>query len=73
MRRVSHAARIGHMRNAYKILVTTSEGERQFRRPRRRWEDNIRMDIGGNMVGRCGMDACGFSKVITLHVTWKSV
>jgi len=33
------------MRNAYKILVGKHEGKRPFGRPRRRWEDNIRMDL----------------------------
>jgi hypothetical protein len=33
------------MRNVYKILVVKPEGKRPFGRPRRRWEDNIRMDL----------------------------
>jgi hypothetical protein len=33
------------MRNEYKILVCNSEGNRPFGRPRRRWQDNIRVDI----------------------------
>jgi len=33
------------MRNAYRILVGKPEGKRPHRRPRRRWGDNIRMDI----------------------------
>ena len=32
-------------RNAYRILVGKPEGKRSLRRPRRRWEDNIRMDL----------------------------
>jgi hypothetical protein len=31
--------------NAYKIFVGKSEGKRSLRRPRHRWEDNIRMDL----------------------------
>jgi len=42
MRRV---VRMGEMRNIYKILVVNPEGKRSFGRPRRRWEDNIRIDI----------------------------
>jgi hypothetical protein len=38
-------ANIGEKRNAYKILVGKSEGKRSLGRPRRRWEDNIKMDI----------------------------
>ena len=32
-------------RNAYRVLVGKSEGRRPLGRPRRRWEDNIRMDL----------------------------
>jgi len=37
---------MGEMRNAYKILVGKPERKRPLGRPERRWEDNIRMDIG---------------------------
>jgi hypothetical protein len=33
------------MRNAYKILVGKPEGKRPLGRPRRGWEDNIRIDL----------------------------
>jgi hypothetical protein len=33
-------------RNAYRLLVGNSERKRPLGRPRRRWVDNIRMDIG---------------------------
>jgi hypothetical protein len=32
-------------RNAYRILVGKPEGKRQLGRPRRRWVDNIKMDL----------------------------
>ncbi|KAJ4434199.1 hypothetical protein ANN_22747 [Periplaneta americana] len=32
-------------RNSYRVLVGTPEGERPLGRPRRRWEDNIKMDL----------------------------
>jgi hypothetical protein len=35
---------MGEMRYAFKILVGTSERNRTLRRPRHRWEDNIRLD-----------------------------
>jgi hypothetical protein len=38
-------ARNVKMINAYKILVEKPEGKRSLRRSRRRWEDNIRMDL----------------------------
>jgi hypothetical protein len=46
-------ARMGEKRNAYRILVGNPEGKKPLRRPRRRWVDNIKMDlreIGWNSV-----------------------
>jgi hypothetical protein len=43
-----HVARMGEKKNAYRLLVGKSEGMRPLGRPRRRWVDNIRMDIGEN-------------------------
>jgi hypothetical protein len=42
---VGHVARIVEMRNPYSILFGRPEGKRPLGRPRRRWEDNIRMDL----------------------------
>jgi hypothetical protein len=36
---------MGVMRNAYKILIRELKGKRSCRRPRHRWENNIRMDL----------------------------
>jgi hypothetical protein len=36
---------MGEKRNGYRILVGMPEGKRPLERPRRRWEDNIRMDL----------------------------
>jgi hypothetical protein len=44
MRWAGHVARMGEMRAAY-ILVGRPEGRRPLGRPRRRWEDNIKMDL----------------------------
>jgi hypothetical protein len=46
MRLAGHAARIGEKRNAYRLLVGKPVGKRPLGRPRRRWVDNIRMDLG---------------------------
>ncbi|KAJ4435453.1 hypothetical protein ANN_18068 [Periplaneta americana] len=40
-----HVARMGESRNAYSVLVGRPEGKRPLGRPRRRWEDNIKMDL----------------------------
>jgi hypothetical protein len=45
MKWARHVAHMGEMRNAYNSLVGKPEGNRQFGRPRCRWEDNIRMDL----------------------------
>jgi hypothetical protein len=36
---------MGEKRGAYRILVGRPEGRRPLERPRRRWEDNIKMDL----------------------------
>jgi hypothetical protein len=41
---------MGRMRNVYSILVGKPEGKRTLRRLRRRWEDNIRMDISETVL-----------------------
>jgi hypothetical protein len=45
MRRAGHVERRGEKRNAYRLLVGKPEGRRPLGRPRRRWLDNIRMDL----------------------------
>jgi hypothetical protein len=46
MRWAGHVARTGEVRGAYNILVGRPEGRRPLGRPRCRWEDNIKMDLG---------------------------
>jgi hypothetical protein len=36
---------MGEKRNAYRLLVGKPEGKRPLGRPRRRWADNVRMDL----------------------------
>ena len=45
MRWAGHVARMGEGRGVYRVLVGKPEGKRPLGRPRRRWEDNIRMDL----------------------------
>ena len=42
---VGHVPRMGEERGAYRVLVGKPEGKRPLRRPRRRWVDNIGMDL----------------------------
>jgi hypothetical protein len=46
MRWARHVARTGEVRNVYRVSVGKSEGKRPLERPRRRWEDGIKMDLG---------------------------
>ena len=45
MRWAGHVARMGEERGVYRVLVGKPEGRRPLGRPRRRWVDNIRMDL----------------------------
>ena len=45
MRWVGHVARMGEGRGVYRVLVGKPEVKRPLRRPRRKWEDNIKMDL----------------------------
>jgi hypothetical protein len=45
MRRAGHVARMGENRNMCRLLVGKPEGRMALGRPRRRWVDNIRMDL----------------------------
>jgi hypothetical protein len=58
MRWAGHVGRMGEARGAYNILVGRLEGRRPLGRPRRRWEDNIKMDLR----------AIGFGDVDWIHL-----
>jgi len=45
MRWAGHVAHMGEGRDVYRVLVGKPEGKRPLGRPRRRWEDNITMDL----------------------------
>jgi len=54
MRWAGHVACMGEERGVYRVLVGKPEGKRPLGRPRRRWVDNIRMDLV-----ECGLDWAG--------------
>jgi hypothetical protein len=54
MRLAGHVARVGEKRNTCRVLVGNPEGQRPLERPRRGWEDIIRMDL--REIGWGGMD-----------------
>ena len=60
MRWAGHVARMGEERGVYRVLVGKPEGKRPLARPRRRWVDNIRMDL--QEVERGYMDWIGLAQ-----------
>ena len=55
-----HVARMGEERGAYRVLMGKPDGKRPLGRPRRRWVDNIRMDL---QEVRCGyVDRMGLAQ-----------
>jgi hypothetical protein len=46
MRLAGHVVRMGDKRNAHRLLVEKTGGRRPLGRPRGRWVDNIRLDLG---------------------------
>ena len=60
MRWAGHVASMGEERGVYRVLLGKPEGNSSLGRPRRRWVDNIRMDL--QEVG-CGcMDCIGLAQ-----------
>ena len=55
-----HVARMGEERGVYRVLVGKPEGKRPLGRPRRRWVDNIRIDL--QEVGYGYMDWIGLAQ-----------
>ena len=76
-----HVARMGEERGVYRVLVGKPEGRRPLGRPRRRWVDNIRMDL--QEVGCGNVDWIGLARdrdrwrtlvstVMNLRVPWNA-
>ena len=59
MRWVEHVARMGEGKGVYRDLVGKPEGKRPLGRPKRRWEDNIKMDLSGSGMWGFGLDRAG--------------
>ena len=51
MRWAGHVARMGEDRGVHRVLVGKPGGKRPLKRPRRRWEDNIKMDLLRKLEG----------------------
>jgi hypothetical protein len=66
MRRVGHVAHMGEGRGVYRVLVGRPEGKRPLGRPRRKWEDNIKMDIR-----ETGIDGANWIRLAEDRVQWR--
>jgi hypothetical protein len=55
MRWAEHVVRIEDRRDIYGVSVGRPERKRPYRRSRRRWEDNIKIDISRSRLGRYGL------------------
>jgi hypothetical protein len=67
MRWAEHVAHMGEGTNVYRISVGMSEGTRPLGRPRRRWEDNIIMDLRG-----IGIDGANWIRLTQDRVQWRA-
>jgi hypothetical protein len=59
MRWARHVARMGERRDFYRVLVGKPEGKRSLGRLRRKWEDNIKMDLQKVGCWWLGLDRAG--------------
>jgi len=59
MRWAGHVARMGDRRGVYRVLVAKTECKRPLGRPKRRWENNIKMDLQEVICGGYGLDRAG--------------
>jgi hypothetical protein len=66
MRWAGHVACVGEGRGVYRVLVVRSEGERSLGRHRRRWEDNIKMDLR-----EIGIDGADWIRLAQDRVQWR--
>jgi hypothetical protein len=54
-------------RGVYRVLVRRLEGKRSLGRPRRRWEDNIKMDLG-----EIGIDGANWIQMAQDRIQWRA-
>jgi hypothetical protein len=67
MRWAGHVARMGEGRGVYMVLVGRPEGKRPLGRPRRRWEDNIKLDLR-----EIGIDVVNWIQVAQDRARWRT-
>jgi hypothetical protein len=67
MRWAGHVARMGEGRGVYRVLVGRPEGKRPLERSRRRWEDNIKMDLR-----EIEIDGANWIRMVQDRVHWRA-
>jgi hypothetical protein len=67
MRWAGHVACMGEGRGVYRVLVGKPEGKRPLGRHRRRWENNIKMDLR-----EMGVDGANWIQLAQNRVQWRS-
>jgi hypothetical protein len=67
MRWAGHVARKGEGRGVYRVLVGRPEARRPLGRPRRRWEDNIKIDLR-----EIGIDGANWIRLARGRVQWRT-
>jgi hypothetical protein len=67
MRWAGHVARMGEGKGVYRVLVWRPEGKRPLGIPRRRWEDNIKMDLR-----EIGIDGANWIQLAQNRVQWRT-
>jgi hypothetical protein len=67
MRWAGHVTRMGEGRGVYRFLIGRPEDKRPLGRPRRRWEDNITMDLR-----EVGIDGANWIRLAQDRVQWRA-
>jgi hypothetical protein len=67
MKGAAHVARMGEGRGVYRVLVGRLEEKRSLGRPRRRWEDNIKMNLR-----EIGIDGANWIRLTQDRVQWRA-
>jgi hypothetical protein len=67
MRWAGHVTRMGEGRGVYRVLVGRPEGKRPRERHRRRWEDNIKMNLR-----EIGIDEANWIRLAQDRVQWRT-
>jgi hypothetical protein len=67
MRWAGHVVRMGDRKGVYRVLIGRPEGKRSLGRPRRRWEDHIKMDLR-----ETGIDRVNWIQLTQDRVQWRA-